>query len=68
MLFQTGDEEKEWSFHNKDSYELNIVNDGNIENKIKFAYSGIHQIMDIIKRIKKKEKQNLLFNNNINNL
>ena len=67
MLFQTGDEEKEWSFHNKDSYELNIVNDGNIENKIKFAYSGIHQIMDIIKRIKKKEKQNLLFNNNINN-
>ena len=67
MLFQTDEEEKEWSFHKRESYELNIVNDGNIENKIKFVYSGVHQIMDIIKRIKKKERQNLLFNDEINN-
>ena len=68
MLFQTEDEEKEWSNKNKGTYELNIVdNNGNIENKIKFTYSGIHQIMDIIKRIKKKEKQNLLLNHDINN-
>ena len=67
MLYQTDEEEKEWSFHKRESYELNIINDGNIENKIKFVYSGIHQIMDIIKRIKKKEKQNLLFSDDINN-
>ena len=68
ILYQTEEEEKEWMFKNKGSYELNIVNsEGNIENKIKFIYQGLHQIMDIIKRIKKKEKQNLLFNNDINN-
>jgi hypothetical protein len=67
MLYLTNEEEKEWSFHKRESYELNIINDGNIENKIKFVYSGIHQIMDIIKRIKKKEKQNLLFTDDINN-
>ena len=68
MLYQTEDEEREWMFKNRGNYELNIIdNNGNVENKVKFIYSGIHQIMDIIKRIKKKEKQNLLFNDNINN-
>ena len=67
MLFQTEEEEKEWSFHKREAYELNVIGNDNMVNKIKFVYSGIHQIMDIIKRIKKKEKQNLLFNDNINN-
>jgi hypothetical protein len=34
--------------------------------KIKFIYSGLHQIMDIIKRIKRKENQNILFNDKMN--
>ena len=68
MLYQTEDEEREWMFRNKGNYELNIIDsNGNFENKVKFAYSGLHQIMDIIKRIKKKERQNLLFNHDINN-
>ena len=67
ILYQTEEEEREWSFNKRGCYELNIINKGNIENKIKFIYSGVHQIMDIIKRIKKKDKQILLFSGNINN-
>ena len=73
ILYQTENEEREWSFNKRGTYELNIIdekilNDENkSKNKIKFIYSGIHQIMDIIKKIKRKEKQNILFNDNINN-
>ena len=65
ILYQTEHEEKEISFQKRGTYELNISD--KYKNKIKFIYSGIHQIMDIIKRIKRKEKQNILFNDDINN-
>ena len=73
ILYQTENEEKEISFQKRGTYELSIFEDKKIEmqnkykSKIKFIYSGIHQIIDIIKRIKRKEKQNILFNDNINN-
>ena len=73
ILYQTENEEREWSFNKRGTYELNIIdekilnNENKSKNKIKFIYSGIHQIMDIIKKIKRKEKQNILFNDNINN-
>ena len=77
ILYKTDKEEKEWSFQKRGTYELSIIDDKNLINKnkeyklqnsIKFIYSGIHQIMDIIKKIKRKEKQNILFNDDINNI
>ena len=73
ILYHTENEEREWSFKKRGTYELNIIEDKNLNNerkqnkKIKFIYSGLHQIMDIIKKIKRKEKQNILFNDDINN-
>ena len=73
ILYQTENEEREWSFKKRGTYELNIIEDKNLNNerkqnkKVKFIYSGLHQIMDIIKKIKRKEKQNILFNDQINN-
>ena len=70
ILYQTESEERELSFKKRGTYELNIIEDNNenkSKNKIKFIYSGLHQIMDIIKRIKRNEKQNILFNDDINN-
>ena len=75
ILFKTEKEEREWSFQKRGTYELKIIDDGNNKNndmkdlktnKIKFIYSGLHQIMDIIKRIKRKEKQNILFSDEMN--
>ena len=73
ILFKTEKEEREWSSQKRGTYELNMITNENIKknkdniNKIKFIYSGLHQIMDIIKRIKRNERQNILFNDNINN-
>ena len=74
ILYQTENEEREYSFKKRGTYELNIIENKEIKinneikskNKIKFIYAGFHQIMDIIKKIKRKEKQNLLFNDDIN--
>ena len=75
ILFKTEEEEREWSSKNRGTYELKIIDDKNNKNdeikdiknsKIKFIYSGLHQIMDIIKRIKRKEKQNILFSDEMN--
>ena len=75
ILYKSEEEEREWTFKKRGTYELNIIEDDSGEkneikekkDKIKFIYSGLHQIMDIIKKIKRKEKQNILFNDDINN-
>jgi hypothetical protein len=75
ILFKTEEEEREWTLQKRRCYELEIIDDYNNNNsemkdiknsKIKFIYSGLHQIMDIIKRIKRKEKQNILFSDEMN--
>jgi len=75
ILFKTEKEEREWSSQKRGTYELKIIDDENTKNDemkdiknnlIKFPYSGLHQIMDIIKRIKRKEKQNILFSDDMN--
>ena len=75
ILYQTESEEREWSFKKRGTYEINIIekkdtilkNEKKSIDKIKFIYSGFHQIMDIIKKIKRKERQSILFNEDINN-
>ena len=65
-------------FGTENNYELkidlfnNIDDNDKINNKMnkkyKFNYSGINQIFELIKAIKKTENQNLFFNNNTYNI
>ena len=75
MLFTTENEERESTNNKNGTYEMRInlfkdLNENNNNkrvirnNKIKFSYAGINELIELIKIIKRTENQNLFDNRN----
>ena len=58
ILFSTENEERDSTFRKRGTFELKQKNNSN-ENKIKFLYSGLTELIEIIKNIKKNNSPDL---------